>query len=165
MRPLTGKVNAAVPMLVILALLVLSALPVVPAFAAVQPQSSQSPTALSKAPVYIHFKPKDATGTQGGSVTVGVVVKNSGTFAFTATSCILWYRLGTSGAWTKAGTCLTSGDFPITFNAGTESKFGATQSISSKFPTGVYEWKIVLIGTYNGLSSESHTGKLTVTIT
>lgn len=166
MRPLSGKVQSNLPLVALLALLVVSALPVLPVLAAgVQPQSAQIAPAIAKAPLYIHFKPKDVTGTQGGSVTVNAVVKNRGTFAFIATSCILWYRLGSSGAWTKARTCLSSGDFPVTFPAGSTTKFSATQRVSLTFPTGVYEWKIVAIGTYNGVSSESHTGKLVVTIT
>jgi hypothetical protein len=122
-------------------------------------------SSTSIAPVYIHFKPKSASGVQGGTVTVGAVVKNNGSFDFVATSCILWYRLGTSGAWTKAGVCLNPADFPFTFPAHSKTTFSASQTVAMNFPTGVYEWKIVAVGTYHGATEKSHAGKLKVTIT
>ncbi|MCI4368648.1 MAG: hypothetical protein L3K09_03700 [Thermoplasmata archaeon] len=121
--------------------------------------------ALVKAPVYIHFSPKNASGAQGGSVSATAVIKNTGSHTFTATSCKLWYRLGTSGAWTKAASCLTSAYFPSSFAAHKTTKVSGTQAISLTFPTGTYGWKLVLIGTYNGVSEQSHPGILTVTIT
>ena len=127
-------------------------------------QGSSNPN-IGKAPVSIHFKPKSVSGVQGGSVTVHATVKNAGAFDFVATGCELWYRLGTSGGWSKAGVCLKQSDFPITFSADSKTRFSATQSISQTFPTGVYQWKIELVGTYNGAASVSHPGTLTVTIT
>jgi hypothetical protein len=117
------------------------------------------------APVYIHFKSKHLTGQQGGTVSGSAIVKDSGSYAFTATSCQLWYRTGTSGAWTKSGSCLSPSVFPHTFNAHSKTKFSGSQKVSSTFPTGTYEWKFALIGTYNGVTEESHSGVLTVTIT
>jgi hypothetical protein len=122
-------------------------------------------SSLTTAPVYIHFKPKSVTAPQGGKVTIKGVVENKGGFSFVATSCILWFRLGTSGSWTRAGVCLNPTDFPVTFAAHSNTSASETQKVSKTFPTGVYEWKIELIGTYHGANEKSHLGKLKVTIT
>lgn len=157
----------------ILALVISAAVPVIFAAGGVQLSSVSSfpavqgnaRPAITTAPVSIHFKLKATSGFQGGSVTVSATVKNTGGFDFVATSCNLWYRLGTSGAWTKAGVCLNPSDFPFTFPASSNTKFSASQSVSQTFPTGTYQWKIQLLGTYNGIISKSHSGKITVTIT
>jgi hypothetical protein len=121
-------------------------------------------SASSLAPVYIHFKPRSVVGYQGGTVTVTGVVWNNGSSPYTATSCILWYRLGTSGTWTKAGSCLSSALFPHTFSAHSKTKVSGSQKVASNFPTGTYQWKIQLVGTYNNHAADSHPGKLSVTI-
>jgi hypothetical protein len=130
----------------------------------VQASSNLVFSSTSLAPVYIHFKPKHAYGIEGGSVTVTGIAKNNGSFAFTATKCILWYRLGTSGAWTQAGVCFNPADFPITFPAHSKTTYTATQQVASNFGTGTFQWKIEAIGTYDGAAAKSHAGKLTVTI-
>ena len=141
-------------------------LPATAAAAALPAAPLGAPSASSSlAPVTIHFKPKDVTGSQGGTVTIVGVVKDKGSFAYTATGCTLWYRMGSSGSWTKAGVCLNSADFPITFDAHSKTTFKSTQKVSPTFPTGVYEWKIQLVGTYDGITEKSHTGMLEVTIT
>jgi hypothetical protein len=135
---------------------------------AVSPNSGPIMTPSGSAgsvPVSIHFKPHMASGVQGGTVTVHAVVHDNGSFAFVAKSCILWYRIGTTGAWTKAVGCLNPSAFPHTFSAHSKSKFSDTQKVSMTFPTGTYQWKIELVGTYNGHAAHSHTGILSVTIT
>jgi hypothetical protein len=118
-----------------------------------------------KAPVYIHFHPKTVSSFPGGTVTVTAVVKNTGTHDYVATGCNFWYRLGTSGPWTKGSVCLNPADFPHTFPANSKMSFSVTQKVSLTFPPGVYEWKISLIGTYNGVTEKSHTGMIMATIT
>jgi hypothetical protein len=127
--------------------------------------SGIGPLVTPTAPVFIHFKPKSVTGTQGGGVTVHALVNNSGAHTFDALSCNLWYRLGSSGAWTKAGVCLSSSAFPHAFPAHTVSNFTVSQHVSMTFPTGLYEWKIQLLGTYHGTAEKSHPGTIKVTIT
>ena len=167
---------AASRTIAVLSAALLLALAVVPTVFAVSSLQSAAPTPISatqgsigpntgKAPVYVHFKPRDVSGVQGGTVTVHATVKNKGSFDYVATSCTLWYRLGTSGAWTKAGVCLNPSDFPVTFAAGSTAHFSTSQKVSDTFPTGTYEWKIELHGTYNGVAMNSHLGKLIVTIT
>jgi hypothetical protein len=120
---------------------------------------------LVTAPIYVHFKPKQATAPQGGTVTIHAVVKDTGGHSFIATSCKLWFRYGTSGTWSLLNSCLSSSSFPHTFAAHSKSKFHSTNHVSATFPTGTYQWKIVLIGTFNGVSEQSHPGILSVTIT
>jgi len=125
-----------------------------------------SPAAASAlAPVYIHFSPKSTSSAPGGTVHITAVVNDKGSHSYVATSCILWYRIGTSGSWTKAGSCLKPSDFPHTFSAHSKTKFAFSQHVSKTFPAGTYEWKIVAVGTYNGVTEDSHAGYLTVTIT
>ncbi|HEV2317563.1 MAG TPA: hypothetical protein VGV89_08335 [Thermoplasmata archaeon] len=159
----TRRVLVALPLLI--ALIGLAA----PALAAATPSTSAhhatAPTLPKYAPVYIHFKPRNATGTPGGSVTVTGIVWNNGSYAYTATGCTLWYRLGSSGTWTKAAACLTSSLFPHTFASHSKTRFSGSQKVASNFPTGVYEWKIQGTGTYNSHTLDSHPGILKVTIT
>lgn len=157
--------NHAGRVAVCLAFLGLASIMAAPALASAGPAAGVAPHHATTAPVFIHFKPKSATGTQGGSVSVTAIVHNNGSFAFTATSCILSYRMGTSGAWTKAGSCLTASLFPHKFSAHSRQKFPISQKVASTFPTGVYEWKIVAVGTYHGATDDSHAGALRVTIT
>jgi len=125
-----------------------------------------APSASSSlAPVVIHFTPKSISGAPGTTIRIAAFVKDKGAYNFVATSCILWIRLGTSGAWTKSGTCLKSSDFPHTFSAHSKTKFSASAKIGKTAPAGTYEWKIELVGTYNGVTEDSHSGTFTLTIT
>ena len=121
--------------------------------------------AVKTAPVSIHFKPKSITAAPGSTVTVRASVHNTGSFAFVATSCELWYRIGGSGSWIHAASCLKASDFPHTFSAHSKQKFSGSEKVSLTFPAGVYQWKILVVGTYNGVTEDSHSGTISVTIT
>jgi hypothetical protein len=146
------------------ALVGLLALMLIPAIASASLPSSAPAHSSTTAPVFIHFKPKSASGVQGGTVSVTIIVHNNGSSSFNATSCSLWYRFGVSGAWT-AGKCGSSASFPDVLKAHSHQKFKESQKVSSTFPTGTYEWKIQVTGTYHGRTENSHPGILKVTIT
>jgi hypothetical protein len=161
-------VFASLSLVFVFSILLMSLLPLA-ASAAAQSGSVQrnSSSSLFLAPVYGHFKPKSITvSCTSCEVTVTALVKNNGTFNFVATSCELWYRYDTtSGPWTKAVTCLTSTDFPVTFAAHSKTTFTGHQNIGSNPNAGTYQWKIVGIGTYNNKSSKTHAAKITVIVT
>lgn len=132
--------------------------------------SSEVPSAVaahaaSLAPVFVHFKPNHVSAAQGGTVSFTAIVHDNGTHSYTATSCKLWFRYGSSGAWTLLHKCLSPSYFPANFTAHSKTKFTASVHVSSTFPTGTYQWKLVLLGTYHGVSESSHPGILSVTIT
>jgi hypothetical protein len=115
------------------------------------------------APVYISFPTSAFIGHPGGHVVVSGNVTNKGTLKFVASSCDFWYRTG-GGAWTKGSNCF-KGYFPLTFDPGTVFTVHVAQKVSSTFPTGIYQWKIVLFGKYGKSAEQSHDGLLTVDIT
>jgi hypothetical protein len=164
----TWTLGGAVVSLAVLALVLGLA---VPAAAAVPPASGAGvPAGLlshapATAPVFVHFKPKSISAAQNTTITLSAVVKDNGTRSYTATACKLWYRHGTSGAWTLSSSCLSSSYFPHTFSAHSKTKFSGHQHVSATFPTGTYQWKLELLGTYHGVSEPSHSGILTVAIT
>jgi hypothetical protein len=156
----------AILLLPLLALVIGLAVPAAAASTAPSGTSSASlATTHTMAPVFVHFTAKHLSGVPGGTVSGTVTVKNNGGYAFDATSCILWFRAGTSGSWTKSGGCLSPSAFPVTFNAHSKTKFSGTQHVSATFPTGTCEWKFALVGGYNGVTDRSHSGTVSVTIT
>lgn len=128
-------------------------------------RTAQVPQTYHLEPVYLTFSPRNVTGVPGGSVTVHGAVQNNGSYAFNASKCYLWYRVGTSGNWTLEPSCFSSATWPISFGAHSKHVYTFSQKVSPSFPAGLYEWKVDLWGTYHGLRAYSHVGDLSVKIT
>jgi hypothetical protein len=119
--------------------------------------SVASSSSITTAPVYIHFKPKTITiSCTNCDIKITAIAKNKGNFSATATSCEFWV----DGVKQK-GCPLPSSDFPFTLAGGAKVTVSWSQHIGN-LPTGTYKWKIIFLGTYNGVSAKSHAGKFTL---
>ncbi len=102
--------------------------------------SSVSPL-LTIVPVTLSFSPKTIHVAPGGSGTNTLTVTDKGTFSYTFTSCLLYYKLSTATKYTK-GTCTLGG--PITVSPGSPVKVPRKTTAGSSTPAGTYNLEVFL---------------------
>jgi hypothetical protein len=129
--------------------------------------SSATTSSYPTEPLYITFSPNPLYAHPG--TTPGVLIEgtNKGTQTFTVTSCFLYFRLGTSGPWTKIKTCFSSqAHFPYVIKPGSTDQALIFGKVDTKFPAITLQYMLIAFGKYgNTFPVYSHPGILTVHIT